>query len=316
MVGLNFTVGSGKLTVTGPPNANIAPPGYYMLFLINNNGVPSVAPFVLVQSPPPSPTQVTPGSGSANGGTPVTITGTGFARERRNLWGDVGDQRECGQQHVADGDDAGAQCGRGGCSGEEHGQPDGDVEWGLYLHDVESGADGDLDSAPVGDNGGGHAGDDHGDGLSGGSDGHSGGDVGDQRECGQQHVADGDDAGAQCGGGGCSGEEHGQPDGDVEWGLYLHDEHGWGRDRVCTDEVGTDDVSTDAEHVGGDIYGGADGGQSERGGGGVGGHDVISQHGDGQSWKHCTARRVGRRRGAGCGRRSTMRRTSWREATR
>jgi hypothetical protein len=82
MVGLNFTSGSGTLTITGPPNANIAPPGYYMLFLINSNGVPSVAPFVLLNgsaTPPPNPTSVTPASGSANGGTPVTITGTGFS---------------------------------------------------------------------------------------------------------------------------------------------------------------------------------------------------------------------------------------------
>jgi hypothetical protein len=44
-VGLSFTIGSGALTVTAPPNGNIAPPGYYMLFILNN-GVPSVASFV------------------------------------------------------------------------------------------------------------------------------------------------------------------------------------------------------------------------------------------------------------------------------
>jgi hypothetical protein len=82
MVGLNFTAGSGTLTVTGPPNANIAPPGYYMLFLLNNQGVPSVAKFVLLNgstTPAPNPTLVSPGSGPTTGGTPVTITGTGFA---------------------------------------------------------------------------------------------------------------------------------------------------------------------------------------------------------------------------------------------
>src|SRR5207247_1554637 len=45
-VGLSFTAGSGALNVTSPPNGNIAPPGYYMLFLVNNLGVPSVAKFV------------------------------------------------------------------------------------------------------------------------------------------------------------------------------------------------------------------------------------------------------------------------------
>ena len=48
MVGLSFTAGSGVLTVTAPSNGNIAPPGYYMLFLVNKNGVPSVANFVQV----------------------------------------------------------------------------------------------------------------------------------------------------------------------------------------------------------------------------------------------------------------------------
>jgi hypothetical protein len=43
LVGMSFTKGTGVLTVTAPPNQNIAPPGYYMLFLLNNSGVPSVA---------------------------------------------------------------------------------------------------------------------------------------------------------------------------------------------------------------------------------------------------------------------------------
>ena len=55
-VGLSFTAGSGALTVTAPPNGNIAPPGYYMLFLLNSNGVPAVASFVqLTGSTPPPP---------------------------------------------------------------------------------------------------------------------------------------------------------------------------------------------------------------------------------------------------------------------
>lgn len=47
-VALSFTAGSGTLTVTGPPNSNIAPPGNYMLFILNQTGVPSVASFVQV----------------------------------------------------------------------------------------------------------------------------------------------------------------------------------------------------------------------------------------------------------------------------
>jgi galactose oxidase-like protein/IPT/TIG domain-containing protein/glyoxal oxidase-like protein len=83
LVGMSFTTGSGTLTVTAPPNSNTAPPGYYMLFLINNQGVPSVASFVLLDgsssAPAPTVTSVLPNSGSAGGGTGVTITGTNFA---------------------------------------------------------------------------------------------------------------------------------------------------------------------------------------------------------------------------------------------
>jgi hypothetical protein len=43
LVETSFTAGSGVLTVTAPKDSNIAPPGYYMLFLVNKSGVPSVA---------------------------------------------------------------------------------------------------------------------------------------------------------------------------------------------------------------------------------------------------------------------------------
>jgi hypothetical protein len=45
-VPLSFTAGAGALSVTAPAHANLAPPGYYMLFIIDTNGVPSVAAFV------------------------------------------------------------------------------------------------------------------------------------------------------------------------------------------------------------------------------------------------------------------------------
>ena len=45
---LQFTQASGGLSVTAPVDANLAPPGFYMLFLVNNAGVPSIAPFVQV----------------------------------------------------------------------------------------------------------------------------------------------------------------------------------------------------------------------------------------------------------------------------
>jgi hypothetical protein len=45
-VDLTFTLGTGQITATAPASGNYAPPGYYMLVIVNSNGVPSVARFV------------------------------------------------------------------------------------------------------------------------------------------------------------------------------------------------------------------------------------------------------------------------------
>ena len=85
-VPLSFTAGSGSLTVQAPSSAALAPPGYYMLFIVNGAGVPSVAAIVRMNSAPPTapgaPTAVSAsaGNGSAsvtwtapsNGGSPIT----------------------------------------------------------------------------------------------------------------------------------------------------------------------------------------------------------------------------------------------------
>lgn len=47
---LNFTQAAGGLNVTMPANGNLAPPGYYMLFILNGSGVPSVARIMHVGS--------------------------------------------------------------------------------------------------------------------------------------------------------------------------------------------------------------------------------------------------------------------------
>jgi Galactose oxidase-like, Early set domain/Bacterial Ig domain/Fibronectin type III domain/Kelch motif len=64
-VPLTFQVVSGGLNAQAPANGNTAPPGYYMLFIVNTNGVPSVAAIVNVsagtgsaQSPPSTTDQV------------------------------------------------------------------------------------------------------------------------------------------------------------------------------------------------------------------------------------------------------------------
>src|SRR4029079_8272804 len=74
-VDLTFTRKSGSLDVSSPANANIAPPGYYMLFLVNSSGVPSVATMVKlggttpVDTQPPSVSMTVPSNGDTLFGT-------------------------------------------------------------------------------------------------------------------------------------------------------------------------------------------------------------------------------------------------------
>src|SRR4051812_36396521 len=45
---LSFAAGTGGVNVTFPANGNISPPGYYMLFLLNSAGVPSIAKIIKI----------------------------------------------------------------------------------------------------------------------------------------------------------------------------------------------------------------------------------------------------------------------------
>ena len=47
-VPLSFSAGTSELTVSAPASGAQAPPGWYMLFLIDDAGVPSVASWVKV----------------------------------------------------------------------------------------------------------------------------------------------------------------------------------------------------------------------------------------------------------------------------
>jgi hypothetical protein len=49
LVSLSFSQVAGGLSVTLPASRNIAPPGPYMLFLVNGNGVPSVGRIMILQ---------------------------------------------------------------------------------------------------------------------------------------------------------------------------------------------------------------------------------------------------------------------------
>jgi hypothetical protein len=77
---LPFTQANSGLAVTFPANANIAPPGYYMLFLVNSSGVPSVASILQVAAGVAPTTGTVTGSVTNTSNAPlagVTISGGG-----------------------------------------------------------------------------------------------------------------------------------------------------------------------------------------------------------------------------------------------
>lgn len=74
---LSFTAAGGALNVVAPANANLCPPGHYLLFVLNNNGVPSVARVVQIgQVTCPTVSGLNPTSGTV--GSTVTINGANF----------------------------------------------------------------------------------------------------------------------------------------------------------------------------------------------------------------------------------------------
>ncbi len=79
-VALSFTQASGGLTVTAPAAPELAPPGPYMLFLVNTAGVPSVASMVRLggsgPAPPTAPAGPTGLSATAASSTTVNLSWT------------------------------------------------------------------------------------------------------------------------------------------------------------------------------------------------------------------------------------------------
>ena len=86
-VPLSFTANSGSISVTMPSSAAVAPPGHYMLFILNKSGTPSIANMIgLNQSTTPvvpaAPTNVTATAGDgkatvswtapSDGNSPIT----------------------------------------------------------------------------------------------------------------------------------------------------------------------------------------------------------------------------------------------------
>jgi hypothetical protein len=74
-VPLTFTKGAGSLNVQLPTSPSAAPPGYYMLFVVNGAGVPSVAATVQVTASAQAPTVglEAPSPGATVSGTSVAL---------------------------------------------------------------------------------------------------------------------------------------------------------------------------------------------------------------------------------------------------
>ena len=83
---LTFKQGAaGELVVTAPASANVAPPGHYMLFVLNGAGVPSKAKIIQLGStvtPPPAPTLPPPAA-------PTSLAAVAGGTQQVNLtWSD------------------------------------------------------------------------------------------------------------------------------------------------------------------------------------------------------------------------------------
>lgn len=77
-VPLAFTASAGALSVQIPANGNLAPPGRYMLFVINAQGIPSVAATLSLggapaDTTPPTVGMTAPANGATVAGTAVTV---------------------------------------------------------------------------------------------------------------------------------------------------------------------------------------------------------------------------------------------------
>ena len=62
---LSMTAGADSVTINGPSNANVAPPGWYMVFLIDDEGVPSMGQIVQLDSSGDTQPPTAPGTLSA-----------------------------------------------------------------------------------------------------------------------------------------------------------------------------------------------------------------------------------------------------------
>jgi hypothetical protein len=72
LVPLRMTPTAGGLLLTAPASTSIAPPGYYMLFVVDSAGVPSIARFIRLSAETAEPE---PGTGAPGGAPPGAVPG-------------------------------------------------------------------------------------------------------------------------------------------------------------------------------------------------------------------------------------------------
>jgi hypothetical protein len=89
---LSFTRVSGALDIVAPATANIAPPGHYLLFIVDDSGVPSVGSVVRLAAAAPAATLTSLSPSNKVAGLPaftLTVNGTGFVAGASVRWNGV-----------------------------------------------------------------------------------------------------------------------------------------------------------------------------------------------------------------------------------
>ena len=98
---LDFTVTNGGINIDLPASGVEAPPGYYMLFLVNSNGVPSIANWVKA-------TLLSPNADNADFNGDLTVDGADLLVWQQNTGGPAGKtlaQGDANDDGVVDADD-------------------------------------------------------------------------------------------------------------------------------------------------------------------------------------------------------------------
>ncbi|MEM7259213.1 MAG: galactose oxidase-like domain-containing protein, partial [Pseudomonadota bacterium] len=88
---LAFTASDGRIDVTLPANANLATPGYYMLFVLDESGTPSVAHMLKMGSEPAPEIIIEPSPALPPTDTPDNLLQNGGFELAKTSWNDCAD---------------------------------------------------------------------------------------------------------------------------------------------------------------------------------------------------------------------------------